>query len=60
MRERTVMVDASVSAAPPAPLPAWEAFEKSLASALSVLKDEFLVVSTKVGNRFVQFNACAD
>jgi len=60
MSERTVILEASASAAPPAPLPAWEAFEKSLASALSVLKDEFLVVSTKVGNRFVQFNACAD
>jgi len=42
------------------PLPGWESLERALAPALSVLKDEFLVVSTRAGNRFVQFNARPD
>ena len=61
MNERTVQ---SVSSEPPPPPPAqapgWEAFEESLASALSVLKEEFLIVSARSGNRFVQFNVCPD
>ncbi len=35
----------------------WSAFERDLASALSVLKDEILIVSSRAGHRFVQFNA---
>ena len=49
--------------APPAPHPplaSWDAFEQALASALSVLADESLVVSARMGNRFVQFHACPD
>ena len=47
---------------PPAPgqPPGWDAFEDALAPALSVFKEEFLVVSTRTGNRFVQFNVCPD
>jgi len=60
MNERTTEVVNGRPAAPPAPASAWESFEKALASALSVLKDEYLVVSTKGGNRFVQFNVCPD
>ena len=51
---------ANESSAPSAPLASWEAFEKALASALSVLADESLVVSARMGNRFVQFHACPD
>ena len=60
MNERTVN---EVSNESPAPRPApsgWEAFEQALAFALSVLADESLVVSARVGNRFVQFNASPD
>jgi hypothetical protein len=35
----------------------WSAFERDLAAALSVLKDEILIVSSRTGHRFVQFNA---
>jgi len=35
----------------------WSDFERDLAVALSVLKDEVLVVSSRTGHRFVQFNA---
>jgi hypothetical protein len=42
------------------PLPTWDAFEQALASALSVLADESLVVTARVGNRYVQFHACPD
>ena len=52
--------DANESPAPSAPLASWEAFEKALASALSVLANESLVVSARVRNRFVQFYACPD
>jgi hemoglobin len=38
----------------------WSAFERELAAALSVLKDEILIVSTRTGHRFVQFNASPD
>ncbi len=41
-----------------APLPTWNAFEQALSSALSVLADESLVVTARVGNRYVQFHAC--
>lgn len=39
-------------------LPRWDAFEKALASALSVLSEESLVVSAGARNRFVQFYVC--
>ena len=51
---------ANESPARSAPLASWEAFEKALASALSVLADESLVVSARVRNRFVQFYASPD
>jgi hypothetical protein len=35
----------------------WSAFERELAAALAVLKDEILIVSSRAGHRFVQFNA---
>jgi hypothetical protein len=38
----------------------WSAFERELAAALSVLKDEILIVSSRTGHRFVQFNASPD
>lgn len=57
MDERTVGSTPGVPCAAPAPPTGWEAFEKALASALSVLKDEFLILSTRVGNRYVQFHA---
>ena len=46
--------EAALSAPPAAP-PSWDSFEKALASSLLVLDDEFLVLSTRGGNRFVQF-----
>jgi hypothetical protein len=49
--------------APPTPqpsLPTWNAFERALSFALSVLADESLIVSAKEGNRYVQFHACPD
>jgi len=60
MNERTVHEVANESPAALAPLSGWEAFEQALAAALSVLADESLIVSARVGNRFVQFNACPD
>jgi hypothetical protein len=60
MNERTVQSVASEFPPPPAQAPGWDAFETSLAAALSVLEEEFLVVSAKVGNRFVQFNVCPE
>jgi hypothetical protein len=60
MNGLTVNVIATESPARSAPLPTWDAFEQALASALSVLADETLIVSARVGNRFVQFNACPD
>ena len=60
MNERTVNAVPVGSCPPLAPLPGWESFEQALASALSVLKDEFLIVSTRAGNRFVQFHARPD
>ncbi len=60
MNEGTVQSVSSESPPPPAQAPGWEAFQEALASALSVLKEECLIVSAKVGNRFVQFNVCPD
>ena len=59
MNERTLHVNIESPAAL-APLPGWDAFEHILAPTLSVLKDEFLVLSTKKGNRYVQFNVCPE
>ena len=47
-------IEAAFSA-PPATPPSWDSFEKALASSLTVLDEEFLVLSTRGGNRFVQF-----
>jgi hypothetical protein len=60
MNERTVQSVSSESPPPPTQAPSWEAFEEALASALSVLKEEVLVVSARTGNRFVQFNVRPD
>jgi len=60
MNEHTINAVPVGSCPPLAPLPGWESFEQALASALSVLKDEFLIVSTRAGNRFVQFHARPD
>ena len=60
MNERTVNAVPVGSCPPLALLPGWESFEQALASALSVLKDEFLIVWTRAGNRFVQFHARPD
>lgn len=57
MNERTVGSTPAAPGAAPAPPTGWEAFEKALASALSVLKDEFLILSARPGNRYVQFHA---
>lgn len=51
---------ANESPARSAPLPTWNAFEQALSSALSVLADESLIVTARVGNRYVQFHACPD
>jgi len=59
MNERTLHVTIESPAAL-APLSGWDVFERDMASALSVLKDEFLIISAKVGNRFIQFNARPD
>ena len=58
MNERMVVAVANESPAALGPLSGWDAFEHILAPTLSVLKDEFLVLSTKKGNRYVQFNVC--
>jgi hypothetical protein len=60
MNERTVQLTGSEPVPPPSESAGWEAFEEALASALSVLKDEILIVSTRAGNRYVQFNVCPD
>ena len=60
MNERTIQSVSSESRPPPAQAPSWDAFEQALASALSVLREEFLVVSTRAGNRYVQFNVNPD
>lgn len=39
------------------PARSWEAFEQALAAALATLDDEYVIVSAKEGNRFVQFGA---
>jgi hypothetical protein len=58
MNERTIQSQSAASelSPPPAHATGWEAFEEALASALSVLDDEYLVVSAGTGNRFVQFH----
>ena len=60
MNERMVVALANESPAALGPLSGWDAFEHALAPTLSVLKDEFLVLSTKKGNRYVQFNVCPE
>ncbi len=60
MNEGTVRPVSSNATPPPAQAPGWEAFEEALSSALSVLEEEFLVVSTRTGNRYVQFNVSPD
>ena len=60
MNERTVQEVVNESPPPSAQATGWEAFEDALASALSVLKEEFLIVSARVGNRFVQFHVSPD
>ena len=52
----TVEVPAGGRNSPPA---GWDAFERSLAAALATLRDEVLVVSTRKGSRYVQFNVRA-
>jgi hypothetical protein len=60
MNERTVQSAGSESPPPPSQAPGWESFEEALASALSVLKEECLILSARTGNRYVQFNVCPD
>ena len=60
MNERTAISAPSSIPGTTEPLTGWAAFERDLALTLSVLKDEFLVISSKAGNRFVQFNARPD
>jgi hypothetical protein len=60
VNERTVRSVICESPPPLAPLPGWEAFEQALGAALSVLANECLVLSTKVGNRFFQANVRPD
>jgi len=60
MNERTVRSIPGAPYAEPAPPTGWEAFEKALASALSVLKDEILILSARTGTRYVQFHASPD
>lgn len=56
MNERTVQSAVNELSPPPAHTPGWEAFEAALTSALSVLDEEYLVVSAREGHRFVQFH----
>jgi len=60
MNEPIIAAGTNHPRAPLAASPRWDAFERDLAAALSILKNEFLIVSAKVGNRFVQFNARPD
>jgi len=60
MNERTVTSEADGASGSREPLAGWAAFERDLALTLSFLKNEFLVISSKTGNRFVQFNARPD
>lgn len=57
MDERTAASSPAAPGTAPAPPSGWEAFERALASALSVLRDEFLILSARPGNRYVQFHA---
>src|SRR5512136_781193 len=41
-----------------APGSGWDAFERDLAAALRLLRDECLILAAREGNRFVQF--CGD
>ena len=56
MNERTVQSETNENSPPPAHTPGWDAFEAALTSALSVLEDEYLIVSAREGHRFVQFH----
>ena len=56
MNEQTVQAAANEFPPPPAQNPGWDAFEDALTWALSVLEEEFLVVSAGEGHRFVQFH----
>jgi hypothetical protein len=47
MNERTVRPVPTGSSPPLTPIPGWYSFETALASALSVLEDEFLVLSAR-------------
>jgi hypothetical protein len=56
------MADGMTQAAAPGPAvpagpsrPEWEDFEQRLAACLALLKEEYLVVSARTGNRYVQF-----
>ena len=57
MRENAIRETRDLARENRTPARSWEAFEHSLADALATLDDEFMVVSAKKGNRFVQFNA---
>jgi hypothetical protein len=57
MSENAVHENRNPARRSPAPPHGWDDFERDLAGALGVLKDEVLVVASARGNRYVQFMA---
>jgi T3SS (YopN, CesT) and YbjN peptide-binding chaperone 1/T3SS (YopN, CesT) and YbjN peptide-binding chaperone 3 len=60
MNEGMITPVARASLASGSPQPEWDEFEHALAATLSVLKDEFLVLSARARRGFVQFCARTD
>jgi len=55
MDERIEVASGPGAGAVPAGDPGWDLFERELAAALPLLRDECLLLSTREGNRYVQF-----
>jgi len=56
MKETAVHTNPNPPSGRPAPAAEWDHFERELSGALGVMKDESLVVSTRTGDRYVQFS----
>jgi hypothetical protein len=57
MRENAIHETREATRESRTPARSWEDFEHRLAAVLGTLEDEFVIVSSKGGNRFVQFSA---
>jgi len=56
MDETTIRLNLEAPPGQAAPRPRWEDLERDLAAALRVLKDEFLILAGRTGNRYLQFS----